>query len=126
MPGGDLLSHGEAPHYHRRAAFSLPSSEWDRVVPAGYGHQANLESGYSGYERALCACVPVRFTVAWVLYGQAARSISTSRLHVLPRVDRWPINVVVFDGPSGGRASGDLILGGASRLDAFSGYPVRT
>jgi len=30
-------------------------------------------------------------------------------------------------GPLGESSSqGDLILGGASRLDAFSGYPVRT
>jgi hypothetical protein len=28
------------PHYHRRRAFSLPSSEWDRVVPARYNRQA--------------------------------------------------------------------------------------
>jgi len=34
---------------------------------------------------------------------------------------------VVFEGPSGdSRSQGGLILGGASRLDAFSGYPVRT
>ena len=39
-PGSVLLSHGETPYYHRRWAFSLPSSEWDRVVPARYGRQA--------------------------------------------------------------------------------------
>jgi len=34
---------------------------------------------------------------------------------------------VVCEGPSGESSSrGGLILGGASRLDAFSGYPVRT
>ncbi len=42
MPGDDLLSHGEAPHYHRRCVVSLPSSGWDRVVPTLYGHQAKL------------------------------------------------------------------------------------
>ena len=40
-PGGVLLSHGETPHYHRRRTFSLPSSKWDRVVPARYCRQAN-------------------------------------------------------------------------------------
>ena len=55
--------------------------------------------------------------VAWVLYGQAARSISTGRLHVLPRVDRRPINVVVFDGPSGGLCLGRPHLG--------RGFPLR-
>ena len=42
MPGDDLLSHGETPHYHRRCVVSLPSSGWDRVVPTLYGHQAKL------------------------------------------------------------------------------------
>ena len=42
MPGDDLLSHGETPHYHRRCIVSLPSSGWDRVVPILYGHQAKL------------------------------------------------------------------------------------
>ena len=37
----DLLSHGETPHYHRRYAFSLLSSEWIQVVPTRYGRQAN-------------------------------------------------------------------------------------
>jgi len=32
-----------------------------------------------------------------------------------------PIDVVVFHGPQG-----DLVLKGASRLDAFSVYPVRS
>src|SRR6185312_16994590 len=38
-PGSDLLWHACKAHYHRRRAFSLPSSEWDRVVPARYGRQ---------------------------------------------------------------------------------------
>ena len=40
-PGSDLLSPGLRPNYHRRRAFSLPSSEWDRVVPARYDRQEN-------------------------------------------------------------------------------------
>ena len=64
---------------------------------------------------------------AWVLYGQASRAISTGQLHALLRFHTRPINLVVFEGPSGiSRIQGDLILGEASRLDAFSGYPVRT
>ena len=62
-----------------------------------------------------------------VIYGQAERPISTAKLKALLPVHTQPINVVVFDGPLGESSSqGDLILGGASRLDAFSGYPVRT
>ena len=30
--------HADA-HYHRRGCVSLPSSEWDRVVPQRYGRQ---------------------------------------------------------------------------------------
>ena len=35
----------------------------------------------------------------WVLGGQAARSISTGRLRLLPGVYRPPIHVVVYNGP---------------------------
>jgi hypothetical protein len=57
-PGSDLLWHGLQPHYHRRRAFSLPSSEWDRVVPARYGRQAN--------RKTLCMTL-VAFANAWDL-----------------------------------------------------------
>ena len=52
---------------------------------------------------------------------QANRAISTGRLRALPHVHLRPIDVVVFHG-----SQRDLVLRGASRLDAFSGYPVRT
>ena len=61
------------------------------------------------------------------LYGQAARAISTGQLNASRRFHTLPINVVVSDGPLGSlKLQGDLILKEASRLDAFSGYPVRT
>ena len=53
--------------------------------------------------------------------NQAYRAISTSQLNALLRLHLWPIDVVVFHGPQG-----YLVLRGASRLDAFSGYPVRS
>ena len=52
---------------------------------------------------------------------QAYRAISTGQLSVSPHLHFRPIDVVVFHGPQG-----DLVLRGASRLDAFSGYPFRT
>ena len=59
--------------------------------------------------------------------SQVDGPISIAKLNALLRVHTQPINVVVFDGPSGGSSpQRELILGGASRLDAFSGYPVRT
>ena len=41
MPGSSLLSHGEAPHYHRRYGVSLLSSAWGQVGPPRYRRQAN-------------------------------------------------------------------------------------
>ena len=51
---------------------------------------------------------------------QADRAISTGKLHTLLRFHTQPINVVVFHG-----SQGILVLRWVSRLDAFSGYPVR-
>ena len=53
--------------------------------------------------------------------NQAYRAISIGQLNASLRLHLRPIDVVVFHGPQG-----DLVLRGASRLDAFSGYPVRT
>ena len=53
--------------------------------------------------------------------NQAYRAISTGQLNVLLRLHLRPIDEVVFLGPQG-----YLVLRGASRLDAFSGYPVRS
>ena len=52
---------------------------------------------------------------------QADRAISTGQLHGLPRFHLRPIDVVVYHG-----SRRDLVLRRVSRLDAFSGYPVRT
>ena len=48
------------------------------------------------------------------------RAIRTARLRLLPSFHLRPINVMVYHGPWG-----DLVLRLVSRLDAFSGYPVR-
>jgi hypothetical protein len=52
---------------------------------------------------------------------QADRAISTGQLRGLPRFHLRPIDVVVYHG-----SWRDLVLRRVSRLDAFSGYPVRT
>ena len=39
LPGGDLLSHGKFPHYHRRYGVSLLSSAWGQVGPPHYRRQ---------------------------------------------------------------------------------------
>ena len=47
-------------------------------------------------------------------------------LSALLRLHGRPINLVVFQGPYSLKGMGELISRWASRLDAFSGYPVRT
>src|SRR5205809_637213 len=54
------------------------------------------------------------------------RPISTGRLNTLPCLHLRPINLVVCEGPYLVDPVGDLILGRASHLDAFSAYPCRT
>ena len=53
--------------------------------------------------------------------NQDNRAISTGKLNALPHLHTRPINVVVYHG-----SQRDLVLRRVSRLDAFSGYPVRT
>ena len=78
---------------------------------------------YLSYSRYLL------FWISSILYlinsfsWSSPRSISSSPLHMLPRFHFCPIYLVVFQGPY---CLGDLILEGASRLDAFSVYPVQT
>ena len=59
------------------------------------------------------------------LLWSSPRPISDSQLHVLPHFHLCPIYLVVFKGSYFFRM-GYLILRGASRLDAFSVYPVPT
>ena len=54
------------------------------------------------------------------------RPISTGLLRVSPRFQIRPINLVVYQGSYSLKEMGELILRPASRLDAFSGYPIRT
>src|SRR5690554_2126720 len=100
----DLLSHGEAPHYHRRCTVSRLSSEWDQVVPMLYVRQAirlgsaavlasapefgHVQSRFDvwgvafavrkfSFWFAACCFWLVQHQIVWVLYGQASRAIST-------------------------------------------------
>src|SRR5687768_3439847 len=94
------------------------------------GHRAGPSAIVSGIGCVvLRGGVPLRGLVlhAVSLAGHAAmtgqelcRAIRTARLRALPRFHLRPIDVVVSHGPRG-----DLVSRGVSRLDAFSGYPVR-
>src|SRR5690349_16684989 len=59
-------------------------------------------------------------------YPSSPRPISTGLLRVSPPFQIRPINLVVYQGSYPLEEVGELILRSASRLDAFSGYPVRT
>src|SRR5438445_171025 len=54
------------------------------------------------------------------------RPISTAQLKELPLLHLRPINQLVSLGSYPVDPVGDLILGWASHLDAFSAYPIRT
>jgi hypothetical protein len=53
------------------------------------------------------------------------RGISTGLLHALPRFHIQPIDLVVYQDPYSLEGMGELIFRWASRLDAFSGYPIQ-
>ena len=57
-PGSYLLSRDLSSDYHRRADVSLPGSEWDRVGPSGYDHQASGCVAWlaPAYLVIICAC----------------------------------------------------------------------
>src|SRR4051812_50197211 len=62
-----------------------------------------------------------------VRIGVVKRSaVRTGRLRRSPALHCRPIDLVVFQEPSHPNRAGNLVLEGASRLDAFSAYPVPT
>ena len=54
------------------------------------------------------------------------RPISTGLLRALPPFQIRPINLVVYQGSYSLKGMGEFISRSASRLDAFSGYPLHT
>src|SRR5947209_2031646 len=53
-------------------------------------------------------------------------AVRTGRLRRSPAVHARPIDLVVFQEPVRNKSAGNLISEGASRLDAFSAYPLPT
>ena len=58
-PGGYLLSRDLSSDYHRRADVSLPGSEWDRVGPSGYDHQASALLRTSNFVLRTSVCLVI-------------------------------------------------------------------
>ena len=104
--------------YHRRRCVSLPCSEWERVVPHRHSHrkgetkEKENELGRN-FERD-------------TRNRSSPRPIRTGQLNTLPCLHLRPINLVFFQESYSVKRMGDLILGTASHLDAFSAYPHPT
>ena len=117
--------------YHGRWGFSRPSSGWDRVQAPRQSHQVIQPIRYWAESRfwlvlgpdprVCCVLNDLRMISMHGVDLELYRAIRTSQLHALPRFHTWPIDVMVYHGPRG-----DLVSRWVSRLDAFSGYPVRT
>src|SRR5699024_1035630 len=101
MPGSDLLSHGEcrttigAGTFHFRVRDGIG---WVRTAVAA----RQSKSGICPKAFVVSALENVTLLqLALVLYEQASRAISTSSLHALLHFHIPPINLVVFQGPTG-------------------------
>ena len=87
------------------------------MFPPRYDHRKLVRAG------ARTLKTPSRFRV---LSKSSPRMISTGLLNALLRLHIPPINLVVYQDPYSLKGMGELISRWASRLDAFSGYPVQT
>ncbi len=70
--------------------------------------------------------VPIVNTRLPFSFWLSPRSISIRQLHVSPHFHLEPIYLIIFQGSYSLKVMGNLILRGASCLDAFSTYPFRT
>jgi hypothetical protein len=106
------------PNFPKPACFA--GSELCACLEGGLPPRAKRE-GFADVVCAMrlvpCGDDPCR----WVRALKRCRAISTGWLRGLPRFHLRPIDVVVYHG-----SRRDLVLRRVSRLDAFSGYPVRT
>ena len=85
-----------------------------------YDHQTEKETRYPSQTHTVCMLL-IRKSLAFTGSNQAYRTISTGQLNALLHLHLRPIDEVVYLG-----SQGYLVLRGASRLDAFSGYPFRS
>ena len=115
-------------------AAATPSLDSRKGSEAGF-RRAVLTQSRNSNSNCWCSvqglCLPETRRPLWGgesrrLVGMTKRStVSTARLKALLPLHPRPINLVVYQGSFVLRPA-SLILRGASRLDAFSGYPCRT
>ena len=109
------------------AEFGMGSGVWPLAMATRPGE--GCARGVSGRQQPArprpgvwrCARAVVRRWLWPAPVDQADRAISTGQLRGLLPFHLRPIDVVVYHG-----SWRDLVLRRVSRLDAFSGYPVRT
>ena len=117
--GGDLLS-----HVLRRS--TIGATALNGRVRDGIGCFARAMTTKPRKKHHIqiklhCAALQILRSLASTGSNQAYRTISTGQLNALLRLHLRPIDEVVYFG-----SQGYLVLRGASRLDAFSGYPFRS
>src|SRR6516225_5594919 len=98
----------------------MGSGVWPLAMATRPASSCHVNGGGSVW-KAACGLGLAAARGGVVLVSSAHRAISTGQLRGLPRFHLRPIDVVVFHG-----SRRDLVLRRVSRLDAFSGYPVRT
>ena len=127
--GGDLLSQGresQVPSALRglTALFGMGRGVSPSLWPPKLVETARLR-GAAGPRRGL-KTAPRPKVSGDSKNPSRPRPISTGLLSVSPRLHSRPINLVVYQGSYSLKGMGELISRSASRLDAFSGYPIRT
>ena len=117
----------EGPHYHRRWVVSRSSSGWNRVVPARYGRQAKTDAAlvlerrrrhrYSSERGKTLGCYALK------PHGRLVPVSCTHCCAFTSGLLTWWSSTALQEPVA--RVRGDGVWEGASRLDAFSGYPFR-
>ena len=115
--GGDLLSQGVAPQ--------VPSAQRGLTTLFGMGRGVSLSLSRHQKGRDAASVKLENRTRQVKNNPSSPRPISTGLLTTLLRLHSRPINLVVYQGSYSLKGMGELISRLASRLDAFSGYPIR-
>ena len=73
------------------------------------------------HDMSFVSCLSAKLRASF--FRSSPRPISASQLHASLHFHPWSIHLVVFKGSYFSFRMGDLVLGPASCLDAFSSYP---
>ncbi len=121
--GGDLLS--------QALASQVPSALWGLTALFGMGR--GVSPTPKPPENLRDRTSPRTLTTTQLANASSIenepsspRPISTGLLRLSPAFQIRPINLVVYQGSYSLKGMGEFISRSASRLDAFSGYPIRT